>query len=173
MADTESLLATITRSGWYVARREHSLALLPDHVKQRYARLPAEVESFLGGLEACINKQETVWFLTHHDYGQDRDGRFRWNEHELMCLDAAEGDQEEMDRIRAFWDNHFPFLFAVHSDYDYLAVDLSPEAYGQIVHGSMPEPDQTSPVAPSFSEFVELFQDSFCNTPQYPLSLFM
>lgn len=111
--------------------------------------------------------------MTHNDYDQNRDGHFRWNEHELMCLDAAGGDNEEMDRIRAFWDRHFPFMFAVHSDYDYLAVDLNPEVYGQIVHGYMPEPEQTSLVARSFSEFVLTFMEAFRNNPKYPLSLFI
>lgn len=173
MAETESLLATLMSTGWRVTRRGRSEALLPDQVKSRYSRLPADVECFLGELEACVNRNETVWFLTHNDYGQNRDGHFRWNQHEIMCLDAAGDEDEDMDRIRAFWDCHFPFMFAVHSDYDYLAVDLNPEFYGQIVHGYMPEPEHPSPVARSFSEFVLMFMETLRGKHQYPLSLFI
>lgn len=173
MADAESLLATLMSSGWHVTRRGRSEALLTDQLKRRYSQLPANVEWFLGGLETCVNRNETVWFLTHNDYGQNRDGHFRLNEHELMCLDAAGGDNEDIERIRAFWDRHFPFMFAVHSDYDYLAVDLHPEVYGQIVHGYMPEPEQPSPIAYSFSEFILMFMEAFHSNPKYPLSLFI
>lgn len=173
MADTESLLATLISSGWHVTRRECSGALLPDHVKRRYSRLPPDVEQFLGSLEVCSNRNESVWFLTHHDYTQNREEHFRWNEHELICLDAAGGDVEQMERIRAFWDRHFPFMFAVHSDYDYLAVDLHPEVYGQIVHGYMPEPEQPSPVAGSFSEFVLMFLETLRSNEKFPLTLFI
>ncbi len=147
MPDTESLLATLMSSGWHVTRRGRSGNLLPDQVKMRYSRLPVGVEWFLGDLEACVNRNETVWFLTHSDYSQNRDGHFRWNEYELMSLDAAGSDHEEVNRIRAFWDCHFPFMFAVYSDYDYLAFDLNPEFCGQIVHGYTPEPEQPCPVA--------------------------
>ncbi len=172
MADKEALLSTLKNFNWHVVRRQLD-DFLPDVVRKRYPLLPADIESFLGSLEACTNKNETVWFLTHRDYGGNRDGMFRWNEHELMCLDAAGGDNEEMERIRDFWDHHFPFMFAVHSDYDYLAVDLNPEAYGQIVHGYMPEPEEASPVARSFPEFLLLFVETFRGDAKYPLSLFI
>ena len=171
MADTESLLSILRSFEWHVVLRP-SASFLPIEVRRRYPRLPENVESFLSSIEVCTNKDETVWFLTQRDYGANRDGMFRWNEHELMCLDAAGGDNEEEERVRAFWSRHFPFMFAVHSDYDYLAVDLSPEAYGQIVHGYMPEPEQTSLVARSFSEFVLMFTETFRGKANYPLTLF-
>ena len=173
MDDTDSLLAALIRCDWQVMRRQRREDLLPQELKTRFPQLPAEVESFLGGLKSCINSKNTVWFLTRDNYHRVPDKQFRWNEHELMCLDAADGDEDEIGRIRAYWDRHFPFMFAVHSDYDYLAVDLNPETYGQIVHGYMPEPEQSSPVARSFAEFVELFIEALRGKSEYPLSCFI
>lgn len=173
MTDTDSLLATLSRCGWHVVRRRLGEDLLPRELQTRYPRLPAELESFLSNLELCCNSKDTVWFLTRENYLPTPDDRFRWNEHELMSLDAADDNDDEMVRIRAYWDRHFPFLFAVHSDYDYLAVDLSHETYGQIVHGYMPEPEQSSLVARSFADFVEMFVESLSGNAEYPLSCFI
>lgn len=173
MVDTDSLLATLLRCDWNVVRRKLHEDLLPLELQKRYSRLPTEIECFLAELELCHNSNNTVWFLTRDNYYPTSAGRFRWNEHELMSFDAADGNKEERIRIRAFWDRHFPFMFAVHSDYDYLAVDLSPETYGHIVHGYMPEPEQISLVAHSFAEFVELFVRALCGKAEYPLSCFI
>lgn len=172
MDAAENLFATLNHAGWQVTRRGHAEALLPDQIRNRYARLPVDVEWFLRDLEVCVNGNETVWFLTHRDYGRKSDGGFHWNEHELLLLDAAGGDEEQRTQFRSYWDHHFPFLFAVHSDYDYLAVDLNPDTFGQIVHGYMPEADQPGLVSASFSEFLLMFTESFRNNPAYPLSLF-
>ena len=173
MVDTDLLFTTLLRCDWHVGRCRQREDLLPWELRNRYPRLPGEVERFLAELEVCHNSKDTVWFLTRDNYHPTPDGRLRWNEHELMSLDAADGNAEEMIRIRAYWDRHFPFMFAVHSDYDYLAVDLNPETYGHIVHGYMPEPEQSSLVARSFTEFVEAFVMTLCGEAEYPLSCFI
>lgn len=172
MADSDILLTTLSEHDWQVVRRRQQEDLLPEEVRQRYPRLPADVESFLGGLELCTNRQRTVWFLTGDDYRRHQEGQFRWNEHELMSLDAAD-DPDEKARIRAYWDCHFPLMFAVHSDYDYLAIDLQPSVFGQIVHGYMPEPEESTPVANSFAEFRDLLIHALTGEATYPLRLFL
>ena len=173
MADEDKLLSSLIRHGWRVIRNRHRVDLLPDELRQRYQRLPTDVESFLGDLDACINPNETVWFLTHADYRRNHDGEFRWNEHELMCVDAAEGDLAELELVREYWNSHFPFMFAVNSDYDYLAIDLNSDTFGQVVHGCMPEPEKSNHVADSFSEFEDLLISSLCGIPEYPFSIFV
>ncbi|MFO1041812.1 MAG: SMI1/KNR4 family protein [Planctomycetaceae bacterium] len=173
MADTETLLTILSQCGWHVERRLQAEDLLPCELLSRYPRLPTELERFLAGLLLCRNSDDTVWFLTRENFQPTTQNAFRWNESELMSLEALDGDDDEMNRVRAYWDCHFPFLFAVHSDYDYLAVDLSPETFGRIVHGYMPEPEQSSQVAQSFDEFVEKFIETLRGKAEYPLSLFL
>ena len=69
-----------------------------------------------------------------------------------MSLERDDPDAQK--QVRGFWDFHFPFMLAVHSDYDYLAVSLDERFYGQVVHGCGPAFEETSLVAPSFSLFL-------------------
>ena len=65
-------------------------------------------------------------------------------------------------------------MLAVHSDYDYLAVSLAEDSYGQIVHGYGPEFEETSIVAPSFAHFMRLFGEEAAGIrDSYPLSVFL
>lgn len=173
MFDPSTILANLMQYGWQVERRRLHGDLLPEDVRKRYPLLPVDLELFLGAIDSCMNGNRTVWFLTPDDYRRNRVGQFRWNEHELMCLEAAEGDNDEVGRIRAYWDTRFPFMFAVHSDYDYLAIDLSPDLFGQVVHGYMPEPQESSTVAISFAQFSEMFISAIMGKPTYPLSVFV
>jgi hypothetical protein len=59
--------------------------------------------------------------------------------------------------IKAFWDSHFPFMLAVYSDYDYLAIRLTSEGFGSVVHGYAPDWEEPSPIADSFAAFLEAF----------------
>ena len=84
---------------------------------------------------------------------------FRWNEYELMALEAAAGDPDRQSEVRAFWNGHLPIMMAVHSDYDYLAVRLAQPNFGSIVHGFAPEWETASLVSRSFEEFLARFTE--------------
>ena len=89
-----------------------------------------------------------------------------------MILES--GNAEWSEKTRQFWDRHFPFALCVHSDYDYLAVDLDPGAYGTIVHGCGPNFEETSIVAPSFEQFLTLFKEAAAGRrDDYPLGFFV
>lgn len=92
----------------------------------------------------------------------------RWNEYEHMTLETYnEGermgfkkyaeDPAYREGTKAFWDSHFPFMLAVHSDYDYLAVRLTPKGFGSVVHGHSPSWEEPQPVADSFGAFLQAF----------------
>jgi hypothetical protein len=115
---------------------------------------------------------DTVWFLLREDYHGTGEAGIRWNEHEIIGLEAAGCDAVWQAQIRSFWDCHFPFMFAVHSDYDYLAVDLTSGAFGQIVHGYAPEFERPEAVASSFMEFISVIVQTPNETREYPLSFF-
>ena len=166
------LLEALRGKSWHIEPGASADSLLPADLQRRYPRVPAEVIAFLESFEACVNEDETVWFLCREDYRRVDGESFRWNEFEIMTLEEA--DEESARRIRAFWDVHFPIMLAVHSDYDYLAVSLDVRAYGQIVHGSGPEFEAASLVAPTFAEFLVLLREEAAGVREsYPLSCFL
>jgi hypothetical protein len=168
------LFAALEKKGWNIRRSPAAEPLLPPPLRARYPRLPADLIGFLEVLESCVNSEENVWLLCPGDYRTDPGPEaFRWNEFELMSLEARD-DPEKQKEIRRFWDLHFPFMLAVHSDYDYLAVSLAPETYGQIVHGCGPEFEEISTVAASFAAFLSLLKDEAAGaTDGYPLCYFV
>jgi hypothetical protein len=53
---------------------------------------------------------------------------------------------------QAFWHEHLPIFFSVHSDYDYLALRFAQAEPGRsVVHGFAPEFESPSRVADSFT----------------------
>jgi len=166
-----SLLEALGRRGWTVRRATGSRELLPPAVASRYASLPAEVLRFLSALDVCCSPDGTAWFLTAEDFARTAESGFRWNENEIMSLEAAKSDPAWQLEIRAFWDRHFPVMLAVHSDYDYLAVSL---ADGSVVHGFAPEFEDASPIAGSFAEFLSALEAEAASAePRYPLAVFL
>ena len=90
---------------------------------------------------------------------RDSDSGFRWNEFELMGLEALADDKESCDMIRLFWDSHIPILMSVKDGYQYLCIDLSPENYGKIYYGVEPEfEDSAEFVCDSFNHLLEIHQ---------------
>lgn len=169
-----TLLTELRKRGWTIEESEHSLSLLPDHIRARYPDVPSAVEEFLGALEVCHNAAEDAWMLTPAEFRKTDAEGFRWNEYELMALDAAEGEPDRQSEVRSFWDEHLPIMMAVHSDYDYLAVRLAQPNFGAIVHGFAPEWDQVSVVSPSFEEFLTRFtEEAGSGEPEYPYVLFL
>ncbi len=165
------LIAALEARGWTFRRATSREPLLPPEVNRRYPRVPAELVAFLEGLDSGVNADETVWFLCREDFRRTDDQAFRWDEFERMVLEHA--SPEVQQRTRQFWDRHLPFMLCVHSDYDYLAVDLDARAYGAIVHGCGPEFEETSPVAASFEQFLKIFKDAVAaSRDDYPLGFF-
>lgn len=166
------LLAALRERGWRIQPSASREPLLPPLVRQRYPRVPAELTGFLESLELCANAAENVWFLCRADYRLTEGPGFRWNEFELITQETDEPEAQQ--RTRSFWDLHFPFMLAVHSDYDYLAVSLDGPSYGEVVHGCGPAFEETPSVAPSFAQFLTLFRDTAAGRrDDYPLSCFL
>ena len=166
-----SLLELLSRRGWVVRQAASPRELLSPALSARYVGLPEEVRTFLASIDACCSPDETAWFLTADDYARTSGPAFRWNELEIIGLEAAEGDPDWQHEVTAFWDRHFPVMLAVHSGYDYLAVDLDS---GAVVHGYAPDVEGTSPVARSFPEFLRALESQAAGAdPQYPLAIFL
>ena len=151
------LLTALQLRGWTVRTFTGPRLLLPPAVAKRYPALPSEVVTFLSSLDVCCNQEENSWFLTSEDYAREESSGFRWNEYEHMGLEMYAEDPAFREGIKAFWDSHFPFMLAVHSDYDYLAMRLTPEGFGSVVHGYAPEWEEPQPIADLFGAFLQAF----------------
>jgi len=169
-----ALLDALRKRGWVVRERGTPSPLLPDDLRARYPSVPPAVTEFLGRFDVCHNADENVWFLTADDFRRSDDDGFRWNEYELIALEASEGEPSSQARVRAFWTDHLPIMMAVHSDYDYLAVRLTGPNAGSIVHGAAPDWEEPSLVARSFDEFLRQFAaEATSANAEFPFSLFL
>ena len=142
----------------------------PNAIVERYPTLEGGVLEVLSQITRCIRADEQSWLIAFSDLPADSSQGFRWNEYEIMALESAATAQER-NSISHFWDGHFPFLLAVHSDYDYLAIRI---ADGSVVHGCAPEWEHPSVFADSFDAFVERVCEAV-SLPElpYPLSVLL
>ena len=146
---------TLSKNGWTISRQNISLYRLHECISGRYNSPPAEWVEFLNSISVCVNPDETAWFLCTNDFNEQGDDAFRWNEFELMSLQAAidDSDAEWQSAIVKFWDNHLPIYLSVAGGYEYYAIRMSD---GVIVHGAEPEFEETTDAAPSFAKFMEM-----------------
>ena len=144
------MIEALKNIGFVVTERLERKELSSD-LQNRYSELPADYQEFLQRFQTITNESDNVWFNSIEDFNGESDSGFRWNEFELMGLDALKDDEESCDMIRQFWDNHIPILMSVKDGYRYLSIDLSPENYGKIYYG----------VEPEFEESAEMVCDSF------------
>ena len=145
----------LRRQGWTVSGEDAAPRQLPLCVSGRYHNPPAEWMEFLNCVRSCVSPGETTWFLCLDDFERQDEDSFRWNEWELISLQAAIDDQdmEWQSSIKAFWDNHLPICLSVKGGYGYYAIRLSD---GVVVHGTEPEFEETREAAPSFGQFLEM-----------------
>ena len=136
----ESLTKSLTEQGWKVEMQENNQ--IPAEITQRYDLLPTDYIYFLRNMKACVNSAETVWMLCPDDFAPQGENGFDWNEFEKMSLDAAEGDSSWIAEIKSFWNDHLPICLSLKD--------------GTIVTGEEPEFEETTQVAPSFRDFLQM-----------------
>lgn len=132
---------------WNIKIRDDNFAL-PEEVAQRY-KVPESWLEFIRRFSLCANAEFTKWFITFEDFGEDG---FRWNEFELISLEAAGDDMEWRRRVTSFWDKHLPIFMSVEGEYEYYAVNVES---GQVIYGYEPEFEEPETVADSFEKFIE------------------
>ncbi|MFJ6530940.1 hypothetical protein [Microbacterium sp. NPDC091662] len=96
------------------------------------------------------NSDETVWFLSRHDYSNVAEDAFAWNECEQLSIQAAT-TEDEVVAVSRFWERHVPILLSVRDGYEYLAVRDD----GAVVHGAEPEFEEAVVV---FSQLEDLLK---------------
>lgn len=150
------MIEALSNRGFVVQERTETNELSSDFL-QRYNNLPTDYLKFLDKFQLITNKDDNAWFNSIEDFNGESDSEFRWNEYEMMSLEALEDDEEACNEVRSFWNTHIPIAMAVEGEYQYLCIDLSPENYGKIYYGLEPEfEDSADFLCNSFNQLLEL-----------------
>lgn len=146
-------------NNWNVLEKNEHSSDLNAEIASRYRKIPIEYLDFLKKVNRLISPNEKSWFLCEDDYNNDSGNDFKWNEFELLSLEAAEDDEQWKSEITSWWNNHFPILISVDGAYAFYAIDLQNDI-GAIVKGYEPEFEDVDIVASSIEEFFEsIMQD--------------
>ncbi|WP_051662564.1 MULTISPECIES: hypothetical protein [unclassified Microbacterium] len=121
-----------------------------DGVPSALHTAPETVVDWASSFSQLSNADETVWFLSRHDYSSGAEDAFAWNEFEQLSIQAATTDDEAV-AVARFWKRHLPVLLSVRDGYEYLAVRDD----GAVVHGTEPEFEEAVVV---FSQFEDLLR---------------
>ncbi|MFF2890164.1 SMI1/KNR4 family protein [Paenibacillus sp. NPDC057967] len=146
-------------NGWDISRKSEFQLNVNSNITTRYKEIPTKFLDFLSVVETCISPNEKTWFMCENEFNNNSDGAFRWNEFELLSLEAAADDRNWQTEITSWWDNHLPIVMSVDGGYSFYAIDLSKDK-GAIVRGYEPEFEEAEKVADSLEHFLELLMSN-------------
>jgi len=146
-------------NGWDLTRKAEIQLNLDSSIMARYNEIPSEYLDFLRIVEKCISPNEMTWFICEDEFNQRSDSEFKWNEFELLSLEAAMDDHKWQSEITAWWDNYLPIVMSVDGGYSYYAIDLTHDK-GAIVRGYEPEFEEVEKAANNFEHFLELIMSN-------------
>ncbi len=144
-------------NGWDIAKKSGLQLNLDSSIIARYKEIPNEYLEFLSVVEKCVTPNETTWFICENEFNNSSDIEFKWNEYELLSLEAAMEDAVWKSEITAWWDNHLPIVMSVEGGYSFYAIDLTS---GAIVRGYEPEFEEVDKVANNLEEFLGLMMSN-------------
>ena len=155
----EKLIGFMKSKGWEFIPADEEIKL-PDEITARY-NIPEDWLGFVSKYKSIINSNGDMWFLTPADYypkNNETSAGYEWNEFEKISLEAVGDDEDEVKRIKSFWDKHLPIIMYVGGEYLYCAANTE---NGRIVYCYEPE-FEIEPgyydgftLADSFEEFAE------------------
>jgi hypothetical protein len=151
MGEINNFVNWTKNKGWNVMIENNSIKNLPENILTRY-NIPDEYKTFLENIKICTNSEENIWFLCIDDYLEKSEGTFRWNEFEIISLEAADNDVELINEINNYWNKHLPIVFNVRGEYEYYAINIENK---KIVYGYEPEFEESKIVANNFKELLE------------------
>ena len=144
------------KNSWYVTKRKKTAIDLNDSVKLKYKFLPLEYLNFITNLEEVVSPKDTTWFLCECDYNNNSKSQYKWNEFELLELNASIDDAEWTKRIKEWWSQYFPIMISVDGCYSFWAINIFD---GIVVRGAEPEFEEVEKVANNFDEFLLLIME--------------
>ncbi len=134
---------------------ENDTVNLCNEVIGRYKVIPYEYLEFIKQIKQCISSSKKSWLICEEEYNGKSDIAFKWNDFEILSLEAAENDLEWKSEIKNWWNRYFPILMSVNNGYSFYAIDTEDEK-GAIVYGSEPEFEEVDIVADNFMEFLDM-----------------
>lgn len=144
---------------WDITEKSGFQLNLNSSITSRYKEIPNEYLDFLSVIEKCIAPNEKTWFICEDEFNNSSDIAFKWNEYELLSLDAAMDDYIWKSEITTWWDNYLPIVMSVDGGYSFYAMGLTNDK-GAIVRGYEPEFEEVEKVANSLEEFFELIMSN-------------
>ncbi|WP_337031314.1 SMI1/KNR4 family protein [Paenibacillus illinoisensis] len=146
-------------NGWKITQQTNSHLNFDVGFISRYKKIPDGYLDFLRVVEQCTTPDEKTWFLCENEYNNSSDDDFRWNEFELLSLEAAMNDDQWRSEITTWWNHYMPIMISVNGGYSFYAIDLSNET-DTIVRGDEPEFEEIKKVANDLDEFLELIMSN-------------
>lgn len=146
----------LEENNWNYILKQNKEFSIPREILERYKGIPKEYIEILETFKQCVSPSDKVWFLCEDDY-KNNASAYCWNEFELIGLEAAQADNDEIweKEIKEWWSKHFPFIISLNEGYSFYAIDLSQDV-GAIVYGIEPEFEETKKVAENLDEFLKL-----------------
>lgn len=127
----------------------------------RYPHLPDDYVYFLNTFSLLRNSSDTTWFNSISDFnGTNDESGFSWNEFEIQSLEALDGDAENQQLVKDFWNRHVPIILSVKNGYAYFAIHVSEENFGKIYYGREPEFEETELVSSDFISFIKTIHNN-------------
>ncbi|WP_042169640.1 SMI1/KNR4 family protein [Paenibacillus gorillae] len=145
-------------NGWDIAKKSEPQLNLDSSITSRYKTIPNDYLEFLSVVAKCITPNEMTWFICEDEFNNSSDSEFKWNEYELLSLEAADDDSWKSE-ITAWWNNYLPIVMSVDGGYSFYAIDLANDK-GAIVRGTEPEFEEAEKVANTLEEFFELMMSN-------------
>lgn len=148
----EKFISYLKENDWKIEENDTECNVYSNAVLSAYGPLPCAFLEFLKKYKSVISGDETKFFLCLDDYSGESGLAFKWDEFELISLEAASGDEDWTNDIRSWWKTKIPFYMSVNGEYAFFAIDT--EDNGAIVSGYEPEFEEADKVADSVEDFM-------------------
>ena len=150
-------ISYLKENEWYIVDNEKKGDALKNDVIRKFNDLSPNFIKLIESYQSISSKDDTVGFLCLVNYCENTEYSFRWNEFELMSLEAAFGDEQWEREVKEWWKDKLPFVISVKNGYEYYAIDMGNN--GNIINGSEPEFEEAVVVANSFEDFLQKVMD--------------
>ena len=148
----EKFISYLKENDWKIEENGTECDVYSNAVLSAYEPLPVAFIEFIQKFKSVISGDEKRFFLCADDYSGESGLAFKWNEFELISLEAANGDEDWTNDIRSWWKTKIPFYMSVDGEYSFYAIDT--EDNGAILSGYEPEFEEADKVADSFEDFM-------------------